>query len=160
MAVLRFRPQRLRQICWVSAAGIVVGFFAMAFSLHRATGGGGSLRAGDRSALAGVGIILAVGVLALARPLVEADEHHVRVRNVIGSYDLTWDLVRAVRFGKGSPWASLELAHDERIPVMAVQSLDGLRALEAITALRGLLAASRAGDGQEGAQSDSPRRES
>lgn len=143
MAVLRVRPQRLRRTCWIAAAAVVAAFIVLAVSLPSGTGGGGSLRAGDRSAMAGVGVIIALGILALARPLVEADEEHVHVRNIIGSYDLTWDLVRAVRFTKGSPWASLDLADDERIPVMAVQAIDKEYALEAMTGLRRLLAQSQ-----------------
>lgn len=142
---MRARPQRLRQICWMVAAAVVVGFTALAATLPAPTGGGGSLRAGDRSALVGVGILIAVGVLTLARPRVDADERHIHVRNVIGSYDLTWDLVRGVRFGKGSPWASLDLADDERISLMAIQAVDKEYALEAMTTLRRLLAQSQRG---------------
>lgn len=139
MALLRVRPVRLRRVCWVSAAAVLAVFIALAVALP----GGSSLRAGDRSAMVGVGVIVALAILALARPLVEADERHIHVRNIVGSYDLTWDLVRAIRFSKGSPWASLDLADDERISVMAVQSVDKQYALEAMTGLRNLLAQSR-----------------
>lgn len=148
MAVLRARPQRLRRICWVAAAVTVVGFIGLGVSLSGPTGGGGSFRAGDRSALAGVGVFIALGIVMLARPRVEADERHIVVRNIIGTYDLTWDLVRAVRFTKGSPWASLDLADDERISVMAVQAMDKEYALAAMTTLRGLLAQSQRPDAE------------
>ncbi len=148
MAVVRARPQRLRKICWVAAAFAIIGCSALAAAMSGATGGGGSYRAGDRTALIGVGILLAVGIVMLARPRVEADEHHVCVRNIVGSYDLRWDLVRAVRFPKGSLWASLELADDERISVMAVQVIDQEYAVEAMTGLRNLLAQSRLGGEQ------------
>jgi hypothetical protein len=147
MTVLRARPQRLRRICWLAAAVVIVCFVALAVSLRGPTGGGGSFRAGDRSAVVGVGILIAIGVLMLSRPRVEADEQHIHVRNVIGSYDLSWDLVRAVGFTKKSPWASLDLADDERISVMAVQAMDNEYALEAMTALRRLHTQSQRPDG-------------
>jgi len=148
MASLRARPRRLRRICWITAAVVVIAFVGLAASLSGPTGGGGSFRAGDRSALVGVGILIAAGVLTLSRPRVEADERHIHVRNIVGSYDLTWDLVRAVRFNKGSPWASLDLADDERVAVMAVQAIDKEYALAAVTTLRGLLAQSQRSDAE------------
>ena len=37
----------------------------------------------------------------------------VRVRNVISSYELPWEVVRGVWFDRGAPWASLELHDDD-----------------------------------------------
>ena len=53
--------------------------------------------------------------------------------------------MRSVRLDDGAPWASLELQDDETVQLLAVQSNDGDRAVEAVLALRALLRASRGG---------------
>ena len=47
-------------------------------------------------------------------------------------------MVRAVRFGRGAPWATLELQDDDVVSVMAVQAADKEYAVEAIRVLRAL----------------------
>ena len=143
MTIVRARPRRLRLLCWAAAAAVLAGFVVLAVALPGRTGGGGAFRAGDRAALVGVGVVFAGAILTLTRPRVEADDRGIRIRNLVGSYDLSWDLVRAVRFERRSPWASLELTDDERIGLMAVQALDREDALEAVTGLRALLAEAR-----------------
>lgn len=142
--VMRARPQRLRVVCWVSAAAIVAFFAAVATALRGDTEGGGTFTVGDQLAMVGLGVLLAGGVLALTRPRVEADEHGLRIRNVVGGYELPWDVVRAVRFDDHSPWASLELLDDDTVAVMAVQANDKAYAVEAVRALRRLHAEHRA----------------
>jgi hypothetical protein len=98
---------------------------------------------GDQLAMIGLGVLTAAGILMFARPRVVADEHTVRIRNVVGGYDLPWEVVRAVRFDRGSAWASLELSDDELVGVMAVQAGDKEYAVEAVRVLRALLDANR-----------------
>jgi hypothetical protein len=98
---------------------------------------------GDQVAMIGLGVLAAAGILMFTRPRVEADGAGVRVRNIVGSYELPWDLVREVRFSRGAPWASLELTDDDVVAVMAVQAADKERAVEAVRSLRALLAAHR-----------------
>ena len=69
----------------------------------------------------------------------------VRVQNIIGSYDLPWDVVRAVSFGRGTPWLALDLHDDERVAVMAVQMADKGDAVQAARRLRALHTASLSG---------------
>ncbi|MDP9239589.1 MAG: PH domain-containing protein [Actinomycetota bacterium] len=144
MTSVRARPQRLRRVCWVSAAAIIVAFCGLALTLRQRDDHGVVFHTGDQVAMAGLGVLLALGVLAFTRPSVEADERHIRIRNVIGAYDLPWELVRSVRFDRGSPWVTLDLADDDQVAVMAVQAADKGYALTAVTGLRELLAASRA----------------
>jgi hypothetical protein len=84
---------------------------------------------------------MALGVLLFTRPRVWADRQGIRVRNVLGSYELPWEVVRAVRFNASSPWATLDLADDDTVAVMAIQRSDKDSALTAIRGLRALLAA-------------------
>jgi hypothetical protein len=71
------------------------------------------------------------------------------VRNLMGGYDLPWDVVRSVQFSRGAPWASLELRDDNVISMMAVQAADKAYALGAVRALRSLLAAHQAAAASE-----------
>jgi hypothetical protein len=141
-----FRPRRLRVVCWVSAIAIAIVFTAVSFGLHGSLGDGapGAFQRGDQAAMIGLGLLAAAGVLAFARPRVVADERGIRVRNVVGGYELPWEVVRSVRFGRGSAWAALELEDDDLVSVMAVQANDKEYAVEAVRSLRALLEANRA----------------
>jgi hypothetical protein len=143
VTVVRARPQRLRRVCWSSAVAIVVVFTGLALLLRRSADHGVVFHTGDQVAMIGLGVLTAAGILAFTRPRVEADDRLIRVRNVVGSYDLPWEVVRAVRFDRGSPWVTLDLADDDRVAVMAVQAVDRGYALAAVTGLRALLDASR-----------------
>jgi hypothetical protein len=143
--VLRVRPHRIRLVCWVAAALVVIVFTAIGTSLRGPIAdGAATFQAGDQWAMIGLGVLGALGVLALTRPRVLADTERIKIRNVIGGYELPWDVVRAVRFERGAPWATLELQDDDVVAVMAVQAADKERAVVAVRELRALLAAHRA----------------
>jgi hypothetical protein len=129
-------------VAWIAAAIVVVVFSAIATALTGSTGAGTAVfQRGDQLAMIGLGVAAALAILMLTRPRVIADEHGIRIRNVIGGYDLPWQIVRAVRFERGHAWASLELADDDVVAVMAVQAADKAYAVEAIRQLRELHAA-------------------
>src|SRR5690606_3480623 len=90
----------------------------------------------DRLALIGLGVLGAAAWLLLARPEVRADADRVWVRNILGTHELPWALVRQVRFDHNASWASLELHDDEVVSVMAVQAVDKEYAVTAVRALR------------------------
>ncbi|MER5336143.1 PH domain-containing protein [Micromonospora sp. NPDC002717] len=136
---IRLRPRRIRVVCWASAAVLLVVFSLVATSLSGATGNGyGSFQRGDQIAMVGLGVFGALGFLLFTRPRVEADGRGVRVRNVLGSYELPWEVVRGVRFDRGAPWASLELHDDDLLPMVALQAADKELAVEGVRALRRL----------------------
>ena len=140
------RPRKARVIAYVLAAVVVVVFTLIALGLHGKTGDGpGYFQRGDQAAMIGLGVCAALAILLMARPRVEADGTGVRVQNIIGSYDLPWDVVRAVTFGRGAPWLTLDLHDDERVAVMAVQMADKDYAVKAARRLRDLHTASRSG---------------
>jgi hypothetical protein len=139
---VRFRPRRIRVVAWVAAAVTLLAAVGLALALSGPVGAGpagsgpvvfGTL---DRVAMIGLGVIGAAALLTLTRPLVEADEDGIRVRNVIGETRLPWADVRAIRFDRGASWATLELPDDEVIGVLAVQAVDKQHAVEAVRALR------------------------
>jgi hypothetical protein len=143
--LVRFKPRRSRVVCWTLAATVLAVFTAVSFGLRGATGDGpGVFEAGDQGAMIGLGVLAAAGILLFTRPTVEADRTGIRVRNVVGGYDLPWAVVRAVRFGRGAAWATLDLADDDVVAVMAVQAADKEYAVTAVRALRALHAAALA----------------
>src|SRR6266542_801471 len=126
---------------WVAVQAV---FALVATGLRGPTGEGrGVFQAGDQIAMVGLGVLGALAILLFTRPRVEADSRGIRVRNVSGSYDLPWGVVRAVRFNRGAPWATLDLEDDDVVAVMAVQAADKEYAVEAVRGLRTLLAAHR-----------------
>jgi hypothetical protein len=139
------RPRRIRWVAGVSAGAVVILFTVLSFGLHGSTGDNlGQFRRGDQTAMIGLGVLIALGILAFTRPRVIADETHVRIRNVIGGYDLPWAAVRAVRFDRHSPWATLELHDDDTVPLHALQAADKEYAVEGVRAIRALHSAATA----------------
>jgi len=149
MPTVTARPVKATKVAWILAVLVVVVFSAVATTLRGPTDSGKSVfQTGDQVAMIGLGILGALGILLFTRPRVSADADRIRIRNVIGSYELPWDVVRSVEFRRGSPWASLELENDDVLAVMAVQAADKQRALVAVRGLRALLDAAHraAGD--------------
>ncbi|OLF14463.1 hypothetical protein BLA60_00625 [Actinophytocola xinjiangensis] len=97
---------------------------------------GAYFRLSDQLAMIGIGLFLAAGALWFARPRVRAGEGGVEVRNMVGTRHFPWTDVRGVSFPDGAPWARLELADDEYVPLVAVQAIDGERAVTAMRTLR------------------------
>ncbi|GGM42046.1 membrane protein [Micromonospora sonchi] len=137
--VITLRPRRIRLVCWSSAVVLVVLFAVIATTLTGPTGNGfGTFQRGDQLAMIGLGILFALGSLLFTRPRVEADARGIRVRNVFGSYELPWEVVRGIRFDRGAPWAALELYDDDLLPVVALQAADKQLAVDGVRALRRL----------------------
>lgn len=140
--VVQLRPRRLRLVCWVVAALVLAVSFVAAAGMRGYTGAGyGQFRSGDQAAMVALGALAALGVLALSRPRVRADARTVRVRNLIGGYELPWQAVRRVKFDGRARWASLELLDDEVVPVHALQAVDRQYAVAGVRALRAMHAA-------------------
>ena len=139
-----FRPKRIRWVAGLLAAGVVALFTVISFGLHGSAGfdNSGQFQRGDQTAMIILGVLIGLGILAFARPRVSADAAGVKIRNVVGGYDLPWDVVRRVRFDRHSPWATLELYDDETVSVHALQAADKEYAVEGVRALRSLHAAS------------------
>jgi hypothetical protein len=146
--VVRARPVRLRRVAVGAAVVVVVLFAVIAALLGHTSSEGVVFGPGDQVAMVLLGLLVAGGVLLLARPAVTADLEGVRVRNVFTTRDVPWEVVRTVSFPDGSPWAVLDLADDDQISVLAVQAADGQRAVATVRALRALHARHAAGEGR------------
>ncbi|GIF71405.1 hypothetical protein Asi02nite_09230 [Asanoa siamensis] len=144
-ATVTFRPQRARKVAIGAAIAVVVVFTVVSFGLTGATGDGPAVfQRGDQTAMIGLGIAFAAAILLFLRPRVDADATGIRIRNVIGSYDLPWEVVRAIRFERGVSFASAELHDDDLVTIVALQIVDREYALDGVRALRELLAAHQA----------------
>jgi hypothetical protein len=143
---MELRPRRTRRVCWVLAGVVVVLFASLATVLTGSTGdeNGAVFQRDDQFAMAVLGVLVAAGILVFARPRIIADERGIRFRNLISGYDLPWSIVLAVKFDRGSPWASVDLADGDNLPIMAIQAVDKQYAVDGVRALRRLLAQSRA----------------
>jgi hypothetical protein len=138
------RPRKMLIASWVGAV-VTVGLFVVIAVVLRMNPTGVYFRFADQVALVMLGLFIAGGLLLLARPRVRADADGIEVRNILVTHRLPWALVERVAFPDGASWARLDLPDDEYIAVLAIQAVDGRRAVDAITRVRALHARSRAG---------------
>ena len=139
------RPRKTMLVAWVCAVVVFVLFVVVAVVLRTADTGV-FFRLADQIAMAAIGTLIAGGVLLLARPRVRANAEGIEVRNVLVTRTLPWDVVERVAFPDGASWARLELIGDDYLPVLAIQAVDGQRAVDGIRRVRALhAAASRTG---------------
>jgi hypothetical protein len=137
------RPHRLTRMCWGLAVFVVAIFATIGAGLRSAPEGDAQFQLADQIAMTLLGVVIGGAALLLTRPRVVADAEGVRVRNVLGFTHFPWAVVAAVRFEDGASWASLDLQDDDNVALLAIQSNDGDRAVDAVLGLRRLLAASR-----------------
>ena len=142
-ATVDVRPHRLTRVCWAVAVGVAVVFAVVAVALGNAPEGDAQFQVADQVAFFLLGLLVAGAVLLFTRARVVADLEGVRVRNPLSSTQVPWQVVRGVRLDDGAPWAVLDLEDDETVQLLAVQSNDGDRAVDAVLALRALLQESR-----------------
>jgi uncharacterized membrane protein len=129
------RPRKARVIAAIVAV-VLFGACTVAGLLMLRTHTGAYFTLSDQIAMIGIGLFLAGGALWFARPRVRADEEGVEVRNMLSARRFAWTDVENVTFPDGSPWARLELPNDEYVPVVAIQAIDGDRAVTAMRELR------------------------
>jgi hypothetical protein len=129
------RPHRVRLFAGVVAV-VLFGAFAVAGVFLPDSDTGANFVLSDQISMFGIGLMLALGALWFTRPRVRADGEGVEVRNMLGARRFPWSQVVQVSFPDGSPWARLELPHDEYVPMVAVQAIDGERAVTAMRELR------------------------
>jgi hypothetical protein len=131
----------MRQLLAVLAAVVVVAMSFVALTLPGTTNTVVDYGPVDQFAMAGLGIVLAGGLIWLGRSRVDADAEGVRWRNIAITHALPWSAVKAVRFDAKSSWASLLLTNTDEVALFAVQMVDGERAVQAVEGLRALHAA-------------------
>ena len=138
------RPRKTLIAAWVGSVAVVGLFTALAVVLRNSPTGV-YFRLADQIAVVLLGLFIAGGLLLLARPRVRADADAIEVRNILVSRTVPWSEVVRVAFPDGASWARLDLPDDEYMAVLAIQAVDGQRAVDGITAVRALHAAARSG---------------
>ncbi|TFV50377.1 PH domain-containing protein [Blastococcus sp. TF02A-35] len=136
----------MRLVLAVVAAVVVVVMVLVALTLPSTTNTVVDYGPVDQVAIAGLGLVLAFGVVFLGRSRVDADADGVRVRNLLVHHQLPWTAVRAVRFDRTSYWGSLLLENGDEVSLLGLQSFDAQSAVRGVEALRALHAAARAKD--------------
>ncbi len=130
------RPVRSARIATVVAAVVFVVFMVIALLLPHTTAGV-RFTGADQFGMAGVGVLLSIGILSFTRPRMRADERGVDTRGFLGGYrHVDWDLIRAVEFPPKVRFGRLVLPGEELIPLYAVQRGDTERSVEVMDRLR------------------------
>jgi hypothetical protein len=134
----------MRLLCAVVAAVVVAVGVVVALTLPSNSTGVVSFGGPDQVAVAGLALLLGVGIVLLGRSRVDADAQGIRFRNVVLTHELPWDSVRSVTFDRKSAWATLRLRNDDEVSLIAIQAVDREHAVQAVEGLRALLAAAEA----------------
>lgn len=132
-----FRPRRSVLMASALAVLIVIAFVIVGLLLQRSDTGVAFQRT-DQVSMVVLGVLIAAGVMLWAMPLARADADGVEVRNVLTKRRFAWGEVLSVSFPDGASFARLELPDDEYYTVMAIQAVDGWRAVTAVRTLRKL----------------------
>ncbi len=117
----------------ILAAHVVVGV------LLKLSSTGVIFRTADQVAIAMLGAVIAGFVCLFARPRLRIGPTGVAVRNLFGYRTFPWSDVVGVSFHPGARWARLDLPDDEYVPVMAIQAVDKMRAVESMERVRALV---------------------
>ncbi|MCV7193643.1 PH domain-containing protein [Mycolicibacterium brumae] len=141
--VAEFRPKRMPLLAMLAAVLILAVHVAVAASL-RVEETGVNFRSWDQWAFVGMGVVVGGIVLLLTRPRLRVGPSGLAVRNVLFEKVIPWSQVVGVSFPAGKRWARIEMPGDEYVPVLAIQSLDKERAVDAMDRLRDLVAEHRA----------------
>lgn len=123
------------------AAAVVLVVAHIAIGLVLKVGSSGVVfQTADQVAMGVLGVVLAGLTLLFTRPRLRVGAAGLSVRNVFSDKLVPWADVVGVSFPAGSRWARVDLPDDEYIPVMAIQAVDKERAVQAMDAVRSLVA--------------------
>ena len=134
---LEVKPHLAPIFAYSAAAVVLVAHIAVG-ALLKVGSTGVIFRTYDQVAIATVGAVIAGFLCLFARPRLRIGAAGVAVRNLFGYRLFAWDDVCGVSFPPGARWARLDLPDDEYVPVMAIQTVDKLRAVHAMDRVREL----------------------
>lgn len=135
---LQVRPKRVQYVAYPVAVILIAVHIAVGVLLKiRATGV--IFQTADQIAMAVLGFILAGCVLLFTRPRLRVGSAGISVRNVLTDKLIAWPDVAGVSFPLGARWARIDLPDDEYVPVMAIQAVDKVHAVDAMDQLRTLV---------------------
>lgn len=133
-----FRPRVVPRVAIAVATLIAVSGIVLAAFNDRSSGA--FMRTVDQVAWGGVAVILAGAIVAvLTRPRLRVGPDGLAVRNVLDERLIPWSDVVDIYFPRSKRWPRVELDAYEYVPVLAIQSADGDRAVAAMDTLRELM---------------------
>ncbi|MUL63228.1 hypothetical protein BOO86_02015 [Mycobacterium sp. CBMA 234] len=135
---LEVRPHRVKLVAYV-AAFVIIAVHVTVGALLKYSSTGVIFQTSDQVAMAVLGVILAGAVLLLTRSRLRVGPAGIAVRNVLSDKIIAWPDVVGVSFPIGARWARVDLPDDEYVPMMAIQSVDKLHAVEAMDQVRELV---------------------
>ena len=136
---LEVRPRLTPYFAYGAAFLIVAAHVTVGFLL-KIRSSGVYFQTADQVAIGLLGVIIGCVVLLSARPRLRVGPDGLFVRNLLAYRLIPWSYVVDVTFPSGARWARVDLPDDEYIPLMAIQSVDKQRAVDAMDAVRLLLA--------------------
>ena len=134
----QLRPHLTPYFAYAGAVVIIVAHIIIGLLL-KIGATGVIFQTSDQAAMAGLGVVLAGLVLLFARPRLRVGPAGLSVRNVLSDRLVSWDDIVGVSFPVGARWARIDLPDDEYIPLMAIQSVDKERAVDAMNTVRALM---------------------
>ncbi|TPG31428.1 PH domain-containing protein [Mycolicibacterium hodleri] len=132
---LEVKPHLTPYFAYGAAVLIAAAHIAVGLLLKVGTSGV-IFRTADQIAIGLLGVILGCVVLLFARPRLRVGPDGLSVRNLLAYRLIPWSDVVDVSFPPGARWARVDLYDDEYIPLMAIQSVDKERAVDAMDRLR------------------------
>jgi hypothetical protein len=133
-----FRPRVVPRAAIAVAGLIAVSGIVLSALNDRSSGA--IMRTADQIAWGGVAVLLAAAIVAvLTRPRLRVGPAGLAVRNVLEDRLIPWSEVVDIYFPRGKRWPRVELEAYEYVPVLAIQSADGDRAVAAMDTLRELM---------------------
>lgn len=135
---LEVRPQRVKYVAYAAAFVIIVVHITVG-ALLKMGATGVIFQTSDQVSMALLGLILAGAVLLPTRSRLRVGPSGIVVRNVLSDKTIAWPDVVGVSFPLGARWARVDLPDDEYVPIMAIQTVDKTRAVDAMDRLRELV---------------------
>lgn len=135
---LEVRARKMTAVTIAVVVLLLVGHIVAALVLRSGGDTGVYLRIWDQLAMIAIGVVVSSFVLVFTRPRFRVGASGVALRNMFGEKHFDWSQVRGVSFPESSPWARLELPHDEYLAIVALQARDGERTADALDRFREL----------------------
>ncbi len=135
--LLVVRPRRITIYAAISASAVVIVMVVVGVLLHN-TNDGVSFQWSDQIGLIGLGILIGIAILMMARPSLTFAEEGLLVRNILGENLRMWRWVQDFVSAGSAVFPKVTLPDDETHPVMAIQLLDRGRAVDSLTKVRAL----------------------
>ncbi|MFT4042471.1 MAG: PH domain-containing protein [Gordonia sp. (in: high G+C Gram-positive bacteria)] len=133
-----YRSQRLTVIAIVVAIVVAVIHLIFGILLTISNTGPTNIGAADQAAIVLLGVVIASAVALFSRPRLRVGAAGVSVRNLWADRFFGWEEVRGLTYPDSGFGGRLLLPADEHIPVLAIQALDGERAVAVMDRYRHL----------------------